>query len=72
MTLAEGKPKSTLQKPEAVEFAFYTTFIDKKNYLPQKAIYTNKTGAAYREIEVLESKDIQGFSTVTKMIARDL
>ena len=38
-----------------VEFSSYTVWVDKNNYLPMKAVYVDKSGNKYREVETLES-----------------
>jgi outer membrane lipoprotein-sorting protein len=61
------------KKPEAVEFASYKLWIDKKTFLPVKTEYTNKQGKVYRVIEALETKLIdEKYPTVVKAVARDL
>lgn len=61
-------PKNT----DEVEFKFYDIWIDKKNFIPMKAEYTNTAGNKYRIVEALEVKDIQGLPTVVKSRVRDL
>jgi outer membrane lipoprotein-sorting protein len=53
--------------PQAVEFASFRMWIDKKTYLPMKAEYLDKSGKKYRLIEALEVADVQGRQTITKM-----
>lgn len=64
--------KNTPKNAGAVEFAYYTVRIDKKNFIPVKADYYDKSGKLYRTIEALEVKDIEGHPTITKMKASDL
>ncbi|MEA2012986.1 MAG: outer membrane lipoprotein-sorting protein [Verrucomicrobiota bacterium] len=65
--------KNTPVNPNEVEFSYYNIWINKENFLPQKAIYFKKeTKKKYRMVEVLEIKDIQGFPTVVKSKASDL
>jgi outer membrane lipoprotein-sorting protein len=64
--------KNTPKEANAVEFSYYTVMIDKRNFVPVKAQYFDKTGKLYRVIEALEVKEIQGYPTVTKMKASDL
>ncbi|MCB2184700.1 MAG: outer membrane lipoprotein-sorting protein [Desulfobulbaceae bacterium] len=64
--------KNTPKSPDTVEFASYTLWIDKTNFLPVKAEYINKAGQKYRVVEALETKDIQGHPTVTKSRVEDL
>ncbi len=58
--------------PKSVEFASYKIWIDKKTYMPKKAVYLDKQGKPYREVEALETKRIQGFPTVVKSRVKDL
>jgi len=55
-----------------VEFASYVTWIDRKTYLPMKIEYTNATGKVYRRVEVLGTKEIQGYPTVVSSRTSDL
>lgn len=64
--------KNIPHEPETVEFASYTLWIDKTNFLPMRAEYINKTGKKYRLVEALEVKEIQGYPTVTKSRVEDL
>ncbi|MBC8209182.1 MAG: outer membrane lipoprotein-sorting protein [Desulfobulbaceae bacterium] len=63
---------NTPKDPGSVEFTSYTVWIDKTNSMPMKAEYRNTAGNVYREVEVLEVQDIQGYPTVTKSRIRDL
>ncbi len=64
--------KNTPVNPESVEFSSYTVEIDKKTYLPLKAVYKDKNGKDYRIAEVLSVENIKGFATVTKSRIKDL
>jgi outer membrane lipoprotein-sorting protein len=64
--------KNIPKDPASVEFASYTVWIDKQNFLPMKAEYVDKNGALYRTMEVLEVATIQGFTTVAKSRINDL
>lgn len=64
--------QSTPKKPGDVEFSSYKIWIDKKNYLPMKMDYFDKSKKLYRRIEALKVKDYQGHPTITKMKASDL
>ncbi len=64
----ENVPKD----PATVEFASYKVWIRKKDFMPEKAEYTDKQGRVYRVVEALEIKEIQGIPTVTKSRVRDL
>lgn len=56
----------------SVEFASYTTWIDKQNFLPMKIEYLNAAGKEYRRVEVLEVQEIGGHPTVTTSRVMDL
>ncbi|PLX47393.1 MAG: outer membrane lipoprotein-sorting protein [Desulfobulbaceae bacterium] len=64
--------KNTPKKPDDVEFSSYTVWIDKNNFMPMKAEYTDKNGEVYRTMEVLAMETIQGHPTVTKSRISDL
>jgi len=64
--------KNIPKDPASVEFSYYMMKIDKKNFVPMRAEYFDKSGKMYRIIEALEVKDIQGYPTVTRMKAADL
>jgi outer membrane lipoprotein-sorting protein len=64
--------KNTPKDAENVEFSAYTVWIDKNNFLPLKAEYLDKNGKKYRLVEALETREIQGFATVTKSKVTDL
>lgn len=64
--------KNTPIDPNSVEFSSYTVEIDKKTFLPMKAVYTDKNGKDYRLAEVLKVKDIKGFPTVTQSRIKNL
>ncbi|MDZ7768390.1 MAG: outer membrane lipoprotein-sorting protein [Woeseiaceae bacterium] len=51
--------------PQSVEFASYTTWIDRETYLPMKIEYSDTAGNVYRRIEVFETDVIDGIPTVT-------
>jgi len=54
------------------DFAYYVTYIDKKNYLPIKAEYYNSTGNIYRRITAEKIEVIDGFPTITIMKADEI
>ncbi|WP_303722084.1 outer membrane lipoprotein-sorting protein [Malonomonas rubra] len=56
----------------SVEFAWYQVWIDKQNFLPLKAIYYDRQGQAYRQVEALKVQTIDGHPTVTEAKAADL
>ena len=64
--------KNTPKKPDSVEFSYFTVAIDRKNFVPMKMEFFDKTGKLYRTIESKEVKTIQGFPTVTKSVVQDL
>ncbi len=60
------------KKPELVEFDHYTTYVHKESYIPVRTEYFRKDGSKYREMTVLEVRNIQGFTTMTKQQMADL
>jgi len=66
--------KNVPKDKNAVEFSWYKVYIDKKSFLPLKAIYYEKNDEekSYRIVEALEVKIIQGFPTVVQSRVRDL
>ncbi len=56
----------------SVEFAAYTTWIDRATFLPMKIEYRNASGNVYRRVEVFEVETIDGHPTVTKSRVSDL
>jgi len=56
----------------SVEFADYTTWIDRATFLPMKIEYRNASGDVYRRVEVFEVETIDGHPTVTKSRVSDL
>ena len=58
--------------PQSVEFANYTTWIDRNTFLPMKIEYQNAAGTLYRRVDVLEVEDIDGHPTVTTSRVSDL
>ncbi|MBF0430047.1 MAG: outer membrane lipoprotein-sorting protein [Fibrobacteria bacterium] len=63
---------NTPKDPGSVEFSSFKVWIDKKTFLPVKAVYLDKQQKAYREVEALETKEIGGYPTVTKSRVKDL
>jgi len=55
-----------------VEFASYVTWIDRETWLPIKIEYSNAAGKVYRRVEVLETKQIDGYPTVVSSRTSDL
>lgn len=64
--------KHVPKKPGSVEFAWYTTWIDRETFLPMRAEYYDASGERYREVEALKVETIQGHPTVMIAEARDL
>lgn len=71
-TAKEYVVRNTPRDPKSVEFASWTVWIDRKDYLPRKMEYTDSAGKVYRRIESLTVESIKGHPTVTKMKASDL
>jgi len=57
--------------PDSVEFAWYKVWIDKQTFLPLKAVYYDRQGRAYRQVEALKVETIDGYPTVTEARASD-
>ena len=66
------KIKNLPKAPESVEFSFFEIWIDKKSFMPYKAQYYDNQNKPYKLIEAIETKQIQGYVTVTKSKATDL
>jgi len=64
--------KNTPKDPGNVEFSSYTVSIDKKTFLPMKAVYLDKNGKEYRIVEALEVQEFDGVPTVTVSRVSDL
>ena len=64
--------KNVPKETKGVEFANYTVWIDKSNFVPRKAEYYNDKGEVIKIIKALEVKDIQGIPTVVKSSVEDL
>jgi outer membrane lipoprotein-sorting protein len=58
--------------PAGVEFASYTTWIDRQTFLPMKIEYRKASGDVYRRVEVLGVETIDGYPTVTTSRVTDL
>lgn len=58
--------------PASVEFAEYTTWIDRETFLPMKIEYRNAAGDAIRRVEVQRVETIDGHPTVTASRISDL
>jgi hypothetical protein len=57
--------KHTPRDPSSVEFADYTTWIDRQTFLPMKIEYRGAGGQPIRRVEVLQVEEVQGHPTVT-------
>ncbi len=64
--------RDTPKKPEDVEFSSYTVQIDKKTFLPVKAVYLDKNGKEYRIVEATKVEEVDGIPTVTESKVTDL
>lgn len=64
--------KHTPKEPASVEFASYTTWIDRDTFLPMKIEYTNDAGDVYRRVSVMAVEEIDGHPTVTTSRVSDL
>ena len=64
--------RSEPKDADSVEFAWYQVWIDKQNFLPIKAIYYDRQGQAYRQVEALKVETIDGHPTVVEAKAADL
>ncbi len=64
--------KNTPKEPDTVEFSSYTVSIDKKTFLPMKAVYVDKNGKEYRIVEALDVQEFDGVPTVTMSKVTDL
>jgi hypothetical protein len=63
--------RSTPKDPSLVEFDSYTIYIHKTTFIPFRVEYL-KGERKYRELEVLQVEEIQGFRTITKQKMSDL
>ena len=57
--------KNTPKDPDAVEFAYYSTLIDRESSIATEVKYYNSKDYNYRSYEALSVEEIDGFSTVT-------
>jgi hypothetical protein len=63
--------KHTPKTPEAVEFAYYESYIHKDTFLPIQVVYYDRTGAKLRTITALDVQTIAGHPTVMKARAEN-
>ena len=71
---SEGKAykiKNSPKDTKGVEFNYYYVWVNKDNFIPVKAEYYDKEDKLIRSIEAIEIKDIQGYPTVVKSVAKD-
>lgn len=64
--------KNVPKQPDSVEFSYYNVSINRKNFVPMKMEYYDKSGRLYRTIESVKVEEIQGFPTVVKSMVSDL
>jgi hypothetical protein len=64
--------KNTPKQPDSVEFSYYNVSISRKNFVPMKMEYYDKSDKIYRTIESVKIEDIQGYPTVVKSVVSDL
>jgi outer membrane lipoprotein-sorting protein len=64
--------KNVPKNPGSVEFSSYTTWIDKKTFLPMKSEYLDKNGKVYRVLESTKIETIDGIPTVVEAVAKNL
>lgn len=58
--------------PKKTEFTSYKTWVDRKTFMPVKTEYIDKEGGAYRVIEALDVREIQGYPTIVRYRVQDL
>ncbi|MCO7224153.1 outer membrane lipoprotein-sorting protein [Pleionea sp. CnH1-48] len=66
--ILRSEPKADQQ----VAFAHYVSKINKQTMLPDEVVYFNDKGKAYRKVEIVQTKNIDGFNTVTAAKVSDL
>lgn len=64
--------KATPKQANSVEFAYYIAEIDKQTFLPMQVNYYDSQGKAMRKMQVLKTKQVQGFTTVVHSKITDL
>ncbi|MDP8218468.1 MAG: outer membrane lipoprotein-sorting protein [Candidatus Theseobacter exili] len=64
--------QNTPKDPDSVEFSYYNVWIDKNNFLPQKAEYYDKNGKLYRRVKATKIESIDGIPTVIESVASDM
>ncbi|PMR73175.1 outer membrane lipoprotein-sorting protein [Billgrantia endophytica] len=63
--------KSTPKNPGSVEFAEFTTWIDRDTWLPMRSEYA-RDRRVYRRMTIQEVQQIDGYPTGTRMLMEDL
>ncbi len=58
--------KHTPKRPQEVEFAYYTTKIDKLTFIPMHIQYFDAKSKPLRTVEVLKVTDVKGYPTVVE------
>lgn len=64
--------KSTPKDPGSVEFAHFTTWIDRDTWLPMRSEYADDGGDVYRRMTIEAVEEIDGYPTGTRMRMEDL
>lgn len=64
--------KNVPKQPDTVEFGYYNVSINRKNFVPMKMEYYDRSNKLYRTIESVKIEEIQGFPTVVKSVVSDL
>lgn len=64
--------KAVSKDKNSVEFAHYIAEIDQQTFMPMQVTYYNEQGKAMRQMQVLKTKDVDGFTTVLHSKITDL
>ncbi len=64
--------KNVPKNKDMVEFSHYKMWIHKDTYIPVKTVYFDKNRQKYREYQVMNVEDVQGYKTVTKSRMKNL
>ncbi|ABI58083.1 outer membrane lipoprotein-sorting protein [Alkalilimnicola ehrlichii MLHE-1] len=64
--------RSTPRDPGSVEFAAYTTWIDRATDLPVRIEYEDQDGEVYRRIASTDIREVDGYPTAMRMRVDDL
>lgn len=64
--------KAVPKNPETVEFSWYQVAIDQSTFLPMQVTYYNESDKAIRQMQVLKTQIIDGFTTVMHSKITDL